>query len=58
MMDPIATKRVDQERWRAWRENGRDGEAKGVALRMKAGKWLLLVGLPAAAVLWFLLKAG
>jgi hypothetical protein len=55
MIEPIASRPLDDGIWRAWQNKNRDQDARGLALRMKVGKWLLLVVLPAALLLWFFL---
>ena len=54
MIRSIASKPLDEAPWRRLQEKNRD---KGIALRAKVGKWLLLVVLPAAAIIWFFIDA-
>ena len=55
MLERIASRPRNDETWQAWQQKGRHQDARGVALRMKVGKWLLLVVMPAAALLWIFL---
>lgn len=57
MIRSIASKPLDEAPWRRLQQKNRDRDSKGIALRAKVGKWLLLVVLPAAAILWFFMDA-
>jgi len=43
---------LDQAVWNAWVTRGRAKEARGHEMRIKAAKWISIVGLLAAAGLW------
>jgi hypothetical protein len=49
---PAPTKPLDEAEWRAWVREGEAKDRQASAARIKAFKWLSIVGLLAAAGLW------
>ena len=50
--EPAPTKPLDEAVWQAWVLKNRTQERRRSAARMKALKWVSIVGLVAAAGLW------
>jgi uncharacterized protein DUF6804 len=50
--EPPRSRPLDEAIWHAWMEKGRDQDRRNSAARMKAVKWVSLVGLLAVAGLW------